>query len=634
MKTWNRSLAKYPLLLPVLLLAACGGSSSGNDPDPVTLSSVAVTPATVSLSVGATQQLTATGTYSDSSSAGLAGAVWASDANSVASVSATGLVTALAAGTAHVSATSAGKSSSATVTVTATGVTLSSIALTPSPASVTKGATLQLVVTGTYSDASQQPLTATATFSSGTPAAATVTSPGGLVTGVEVGTSTITATAGGKTTTLLVTVTAASTGGGPATIATAPTQTAGAGVISLYSSTYAATASDQSAKVETWLTGWSGGGSTVNPFTIPGTSHEVKKYELKNYIGVEFIGGNNTAGDPNLGTKEIDLATPGMTHFHLDVWTPDGNHLVIKLIDAGPDKIVGTADDSTKITMGGITVSGKSQWVALDLDLGALAVQQAAWTGKNVAQIVIALDDPGAGGTMYVDNVYFYKAGGGGGGGGVGPAAPPAAPTATAANVMSLFSATYTGGTAGGDYSGRVDSYHASCFGPPGGASVTDYTITGTSHALKRYAVQANSFAIIELIGATGGTPSAPDSAICFGGTQSTTGATLIDVTAMAGFRFDVWSPAGSAAGTNIQIVSTDGTNTIAGPGAASGATMGTSYASGTTPIAAGQWVTIDFPFSSSGPPGAPAGLTKVGLVKIFFMSAGTYYVDNAYFYK
>jgi hypothetical protein len=454
----------------------------------------------------------------------------------------------------------------------------------------------------------------------------------GLITGVSAGSANITATLGtvASANKLAVTVTGSSVVA-PTTVATAPTQAAGAGVISLYSSTYASTASDQSAKIETWLTSWSGGGSTVNPYTIAGTSHEVKKYELKNYIGIEFIGGNNTAGDPNLGTKEIDLATPGMTHFHMDVWTPDGSHLVIKLIDAGPDKIVGTGDDSTKITMGGITLAGQSQWVALDLDIGALAVQQAAWTGKNVAQIVIALDTPSAGGTMFVDNVYFYKAGSGGGGG--GPAVAPAAPTATAANVKSLFSATYTGGTAGGDYSGQVDSYNATCFGPSG-SSVSDYTITGTSHVLKRYSVAANTFAIIELIGATGGTASPPDSAICHGGNQSTTGASLIDVTAMTGFRFNVWSPAGSAAGTNIQIVSTDGTNTIAGPGQATGATPGTSYASGTSTIAAGQWVTVDFPFSSSGPPGAPAGLTKVGLVKIFFMDAGTYYVDNVYFYK
>jgi hypothetical protein len=164
---------------------------------------------------------------------------------------------------------------------------------------------------------------------------------------------------------------------------------------------------------------------------------------------------------------------------------------------------------------------------------------------------------------------------------------------------------------------------------------VADYTIPGTSHVVKQYTVAANTFGIIELIGAVGGTPSPPDSAICHGGMQSTTGATLIDVTTMTGgFRFDVWSPAGSTQGTNQQVVSADSTNTIAGPGAAAGATQGTSFASGTTPIAAGQWVTVDFPWSSSGPPGAPSGLNKVALVKMFFLDGGTYYIDNILFYK
>ena len=72
---------------------------------------------------------------------------------------------------------------------------LVSIAVTPSSPSVNVGATQQMVATGTYSDASEVDLTALATWASASPAKSTV-SVGGLVTGVEAGTSVISATLG------------------------------------------------------------------------------------------------------------------------------------------------------------------------------------------------------------------------------------------------------------------------------------------------------------------------------------------------------------------------------------------------------------------------------------------------------
>jgi len=463
-------------------------------------------------------------------------------------------------------------------------------------------------------------------LASSAPSVATV-SPSGLVTGVTAGTASITATLGGLAVPGQQAITVSGTAvAGPAAPATAPTVLP-ANAISLFSSTFTGTAADKSANVDTWFTSWSCNGNTscsLTDYTIPGTTHVVKKYVIHNFFGVETIG--------TAGANQIDIATPGMTNFHMDVWSPDGSQVTIKLIDAGADKLVGTADDSVKITLGGHPFSPQSQWVSVDLDIAAMSVQLAGWNGKNIAQIVVALDVPTTGGTLYVDNVYFYKGAGGGGGGGAGPTAAPAAPTTTPANAISLFSSTFTGTAA--DKSANVNSYNASCFGP-GGSTVADFTIPGTSHVVKQYTVPANNFAIIELIGSVGGTPSPPDSATCHGGTQSTTGSTLIDVTTMTGgFRFDVWSPAGAAQGTNQQVVSADGTNTIAGPGSAVGASPGTSFASGTTPIAAGQWVTVDFPWASSGPPGAPAGLNKVALVKMFFLNAGTYYIDNIYFYR
>jgi uncharacterized protein YjlB len=71
-----------------------------------TLSSIAVTPASpANLAVGSTQQFTATGTYSDGSSADITSQVtWASSDESIATISSTGLATGVAAGNTNITA--------------------------------------------------------------------------------------------------------------------------------------------------------------------------------------------------------------------------------------------------------------------------------------------------------------------------------------------------------------------------------------------------------------------------------------------------------------------------------------------------------------------------------------------------
>ena len=88
------------------------------------LVSIAVTPANPSISVGGTEQFTATGTYSDSSTQNLTTtATWSSLATSVATISNTsgsqGLATPTGIGTATIEATSGTISGSTTLTVTA-----------------------------------------------------------------------------------------------------------------------------------------------------------------------------------------------------------------------------------------------------------------------------------------------------------------------------------------------------------------------------------------------------------------------------------------------------------------------------------------------------------------------------------
>src|SRR2546425_9580673 len=84
---------------------------------PVPVASVVVAPATASVSVGQTTQLTAT--PRDSTGAPLTGRAvsWSSDNAGVATVNGSGLVSGVAAGLANITATSEGKSGTAAVTV-------------------------------------------------------------------------------------------------------------------------------------------------------------------------------------------------------------------------------------------------------------------------------------------------------------------------------------------------------------------------------------------------------------------------------------------------------------------------------------------------------------------------------------
>src|SRR5207253_5283155 len=123
----------------------------------------AVTPANPSITKGATQQFTATGTYSDSTTQNLTALVtWNSATPTVATITAGGLATGVGVGTSVIGATLGTVSGSTTLTVTAP--TLTSIAVTPSNPSITKGATQQFTATGTYSDSTTQNLTAQVTW--------------------------------------------------------------------------------------------------------------------------------------------------------------------------------------------------------------------------------------------------------------------------------------------------------------------------------------------------------------------------------------------------------------------------------------------------------------------------------------
>lgn len=154
------------------------------------------------LLVGQTKQMTAETLDSDDNSLPGRPVTWSSSSTAVASVSNTGLITALSAGGTVVTAASEGRT--AVVAVTVSTVPLATITVTPATDTVIVTQTLQL--TAVAKDAQGGLLTGrTMAWITSDAARATVSSTG-LVTGVTPGTVTITASAEGKTGTASITV--------------------------------------------------------------------------------------------------------------------------------------------------------------------------------------------------------------------------------------------------------------------------------------------------------------------------------------------------------------------------------------------------------------------------------------------
>ena len=192
-------------------VTATMGTVSGTKPITVTaapLRSIAVSGGS-SLEAGLTEQLAAQGTYADKSTQDLTSQVtWQSSNLAVATVSASGLLTAVQAGPVTITATMGTVSGTISITVTSVPVTLTSIAVTGAASSLAAGTGEQLAAVGTYSDTSTQNLTSQVTWQSSDSTTATV-SVSGLLTTVKVGSVTITATLGTVSGGMPVTVTAA-----------------------------------------------------------------------------------------------------------------------------------------------------------------------------------------------------------------------------------------------------------------------------------------------------------------------------------------------------------------------------------------------------------------------------------------
>ncbi len=191
------------LLVFLGVMTACGGGGISNNTSTssgsgshasVVLQSIQVVATNPTLSAGMSQQLTATGSYSDGSTKDLtASAVWSSSNSSVASVSNAGVAKALALGSSQITATQSNLSGQVSLTVSA--AVLTSIGVNSTSPSVAAGLADQFTATGTYSDGSTQNLTSSVTWSVSNSAVATISSIG-LASSKAAGSVVISATLG------------------------------------------------------------------------------------------------------------------------------------------------------------------------------------------------------------------------------------------------------------------------------------------------------------------------------------------------------------------------------------------------------------------------------------------------------
>ena len=172
---------------PTLVSLSGSGNASG-------LTSIAVTPANPSISLGAADQFVATGNFTGSGSQDLTTSVaWNSSAPGIATISnapgTQGMATSVAQGASTITATLNSISGSTNLTVAPPP--LVSIAVNPSSGTVPVGRAMQFHATGTYADNSTKDLTSSATWTSSVVTVAAIGANTGMASAASTGQTTI-----------------------------------------------------------------------------------------------------------------------------------------------------------------------------------------------------------------------------------------------------------------------------------------------------------------------------------------------------------------------------------------------------------------------------------------------------------
>lgn len=193
------------MMLVVLTMSACSKDDPEPNPTPskVSVTGVTLNKTTASIEAGKTETLTATVAPANATDKSV---MWESSDNTIATVSAIGLVTGIKAGTVNITVktTDGSKTANCTITVTPAPINVTGVTLNKTTTSIEVGKTETLVATVNPTDAIDKSVT----WESSDNTVATVSATG-VVTAIKTGTATITVktTDGLKTATCIVTVT-------------------------------------------------------------------------------------------------------------------------------------------------------------------------------------------------------------------------------------------------------------------------------------------------------------------------------------------------------------------------------------------------------------------------------------------
>jgi Domain of unknown function (DUF1929)/Concanavalin A-like lectin/glucanases superfamily/Bacterial Ig-like domain (group 2)/Glyoxal oxidase N-terminus len=220
-----------------------------------TLQTITVNPPNPKLAPGLTFPFDAVGTYSNATTHDLTtSANWSTANTSVATISLSGVATGVATGSTTVSAALGSIQGSTTLNL---ATSLVSIQVNPQNPSTPVGALQSFTATGTFSDGSQQNLTASVTWTSSTPSVATIAATG-IATNVGSGQTTIMAASGSVSGFTLLTVDSATL----LSIALSPaTSSIASGTLQQFTAT--GTFSDGSQRNSTTFVSWSTSSSAV-----------------------------------------------------------------------------------------------------------------------------------------------------------------------------------------------------------------------------------------------------------------------------------------------------------------------------------------------------------------------------------
>ncbi len=278
------------------------------------------------------------------------------------------------------------------------------------------------------------------------------------------------------------------------------------------------------------------------------------------------ISGNNTLQMMGLDYQGIELAgsqdVSSMENLHIDVYTANSTAFNVFLISNGP------VENSYAVS---VPTSG---WSSIDIPLSS-------FSPVDLADLIQFKFE--GNGDVYIDNIYFYKSGGGG-----NPTEPTVAaptPTQNESDVISFFSDAYTDIT--------VDSWRTEW----SSAVLEDVTIAG--NAAKKYSA-------LDFVGII-------------------TEASTVDASGMTHMHIDVWSADFTFFGIKLVDFGANGVYDGGGDDVEHQFDI-------TTPNQ-GEWVSLDIPLSDF-----TNLTTREHLAQYILVGqptgATTVYIDNFFFYK